>query len=116
EGDTLLRLPTHFSIAGNEGAVIYLDDFSFKAQEIVSYEYSEVTVDSLYSLSPSDMPIGVAVPAGNSSISPLTDQPRQAIVTQHFNQLTAENIMKPSYMQPTQGEFFWDEADALIDF
>src|SRR5690606_19721984 len=79
-GDTLLRLPIHFSIAGNEGQDIYLDDFSFKAQESVSYEYSEVTVESLHSLSPADMPIGVAVPAGNSPISPLTNEPRQTVV------------------------------------
>lgn len=116
EGDTLLRLPVHFSFAANEGEVIYLDDFSFTEQESISYEYSPVTVESLYSLSPSDMPIGVAVPAGNSTISPLTNLPRQGVVTQHFDQLTAENIMKPSYLQPTQGTFFWDEADALIDF
>jgi endo-1,4-beta-xylanase len=115
-GDTLLRLPTHFSIAGNEGKVIYLDDFSFTAQESVSYEYSPVAVESLASLSPTHMPIGVAVPAGNSTISPLTNLPRKAIVTQHFNQLTAENIMKPTSLQPTRGVFFWDEADALIDF
>lgn len=113
--DTLLRLPIHLSIAGNEGKTIYLDDMSFMAQESVTYEYSPVTVESLYSLSP-DMPIGVAVPAGNSQISPLTNMPRQTVVKQHFSQLTAENIMKPSYLQPSQGEFFWDEADALIDF
>lgn len=115
-GDTHLRLPVHFSLAGNEGETIYIDDFSFVEQESVTYEYSPVTVESLYALSPTDMPIGVAVPAGNSSISPLTNLPRQEVVTQHFNQLTAENIMKPSYLQPTQGNFFWTEADALIDF
>ena len=114
--DTLLRLPVHFSLAANAGATIYIDDFSFTKMESVAYEYSPVTVESLRSLSPGNMPIGVAVAAGNSAISPLTNMPRQTVVTQHFNQLTAENIMKPSYLQPTQGQFFFDEADALINF
>src|SRR5690606_38642480 len=43
--DTVLRLPVHFSIEGNEGLAIYLDDFSFTAQESVIYEYSPVTVE-----------------------------------------------------------------------
>lgn len=114
--DTLLRLPVHFSLAANAGATLYVDDFSFTKMESITYEYSPVTVESLHSLSPGNMPIGVAVAAGNSAISPLTNVPRQTIVTQHFNQLTAENIMKPSYLQPTQGQFFFDEADSLIDF
>lgn len=114
--DTLLRLPTHFSLAANVGATIYVDDFSFTKVESITYEYSPVTVDSLRDLSPGNMPIGVAVAAGNSPISPLTNLPRQEVVLQHFNQLTAENIMKPSYLQPTPGQFFFDEADALIDF
>ena len=114
--DTLLRLPVHFSLAANAGATIYVDDFSFTKMESVTYEYSPVTVESLRSLSPGNMPIGVAVAAGNSAISPLTNIPRQTVVTQHFNQLTAENIMKPSYLQPTQGQFFFNEADALINF
>ena len=114
--DTLLRLPVHFSLAANVGATIYVDDFSFTKLESITYEYSPVTVESLRSLSPGTMRIGVAVAAGNSAISPLTNIPRQTVVTQHFNQLTAENIMKPSYLQPTQGQFFFDEADALIDF
>lgn len=114
--DTLLRLPVHFSLAANAGATLYVDDFSFTKMESITYEYSPVTVESLRSLSPGNMPIGVAVAAGNSAISPLTNIPRQTVVTQHFNQLTAENIMKPSYLQPTQGQFFFDEADALIDF
>lgn len=114
--DTLLRLPVHFSLTANVGATIYVDDFSFTKVESITYEYSPVTVESLHSLSPGNMPIGVAVAAGNSAISPLTNIPRQTVVTQHFNQLTAENIMKPSYLQPTQGQFFFDDADALIDF
>ncbi|MGV8836156.1 endo-1,4-beta-xylanase [Cellvibrio sp.] len=114
--DTLLRLPVHFSLAANVGATIYVDDFSFTKVESITYEYSPVTVESLRSLSPGNMPIGVAVAAGNSAISPLTNIPRQTVVTQHFNQLTAENIMKPSFLQPTQGQFSFGDADALIDF
>ena len=38
------------------------------------------------------------------------------IVLQHFNSLTAENAMKPDYLQPREGVFNFTEADGLIRF
>ena len=38
------------------------------------------------------------------------------LLIKHFNVITAENIMKPTYMQPKPGEFYFDEADAMMDF
>lgn len=60
------------------------------------------------------MVVGVAVPAGNASNSVLSSMPRQDIVTAHFSQVTAENIMKPSFLQPSEGSFYFDDADALL--
>lgn len=34
----------------------------------------------------------------------------------HFNAITPENIMKPEYMQPHEGSFFYDETDDMIEF
>ncbi len=114
--DTVLRMPTHFSISGNAGATFHLDDFSFRLKNPPATGYSPVTVAHLYALSPNNMPIGVAVPAGDASISLLNSPARQAVVNQHFSQITAENIMKPSYLQPAQGTFFWTHADALVNY
>ena len=38
------------------------------------------------------------------------------LLTHHFNVITAENIMKPTYLQPRPGEFFFDLADAMMDY
>ncbi len=38
------------------------------------------------------------------------------LVTKHFGQFTPENQMKPEAIQPTEGEFTFAAADALMDF
>lgn len=39
-----------------------------------------------------------------------------ALVERHFNTVTAENVMKWEKIQPAEGEFDWEAADALVDF
>ena len=73
-------------------------------------------MQNLYLLAPKDMPIGVAVPAGRLSNSILRSVERQAVVDKHFSQVTAENIMKPSYLHPAEGTYFFDNADALVRY
>jgi endo-1,4-beta-xylanase len=113
--DTKLRFATHVSIAGNAGATLYFDDLSFKLNPTPT-DLSPVTVTHLYQLSPDDMPIGIAQPAGGAGNSLLKSAPRQTVVKQHFSQLTAENIMKPSFLHPSQGTYFYTDADALVKF
>jgi endo-1,4-beta-xylanase len=62
------------------------------------------------------MTVGVAVPAGRSIKTALKSIERQTIINRHFNQVTAENIMKPSYLHPAESTFFFDDADALVDY
>ena len=38
------------------------------------------------------------------------------IVKKHFNSIVAENCMKSMYLQPKEGEFFFDEADKFVAF
>ena len=40
---------------------------------------------------------------------------RDLLLTQ-FNAITPENIMKPEYMQPTEGSFNYDDSDKMMDF
>lgn len=64
-------------------------------------------------------PIGVAVNAGtesNSIISSGTSAQQQAVVFPHFNQFTAGNIMKMSYLHPSEASFTFTQADDLISF
>ena len=75
-----------------------------------------INVPNLHLLAPMSMPVGVAVPAGRAINSVLTSMERQTIVNHHFSQVTAENIMKPSYLHPAESTFFFDHADALVDY
>lgn len=72
-------------------------------------------VDSLRDLA--DFPIGVAVSNTDSSTyNILTNASEQALVKKHFDQMTAGNIMKMSYLQPSQGNFTFTNADAFVDY
>ena len=73
-------------------------------------------MDNLHKLAPVSMPVGVAVPAGRLPISILKSPERQTGVNDHFNQVTAENIMKPSSLHPAEDTYFFDHAEALVDY
>ncbi|HLQ70440.1 MAG TPA: endo-1,4-beta-xylanase [Bacillota bacterium] len=38
------------------------------------------------------------------------------IVKQHFNSIVAENCMKSKFIQPREGEFYFDDADRFVEF
>lgn len=63
-----------------------------------------------------DFPVGVAVPGAPWPHDLLESPERQAIVERHFSSITAENIMKMAYLQPQQGRFTFQYADALVDY
>lgn len=111
--DEFVRLAVHFSTDGNLNTPIYLDNFSGVIQPDI--DYTPVTAQSLKALV-TDLAIGVAVPAGGFGNSILNSPERQAVIEQHFNQLSAENIMKPSYLQPQQGVYDFEDADALVNY
>lgn len=73
-------------------------------------------VQNLYLRAPADMPVGVAVPAGGAANSLLTSSARQTLVDNHFSQVTAENIMKPSYLHPAQNTLYFADADQLVAY
>lgn len=73
-----------------------------------------ITVTSLHALA--DFPVGVAVPAGGFSNSLLDSTERQEIVEAHFDQLTAENIMKPYALHPAESTYTFGDADALVNY
>lgn len=74
-------------------------------------------VDNLSLLAPSDFPVGIAVSNTDSpTYNLLTNADEQGVATRHFNQMTAGNIMKMSYLQPSEGNFTVVNANAFIDF
>ncbi len=38
------------------------------------------------------------------------------VIKEQFNAIVAENCMKSMYLQPKEGEFYFDEADKFVDF
>lgn len=38
------------------------------------------------------------------------------VIGQHFNSIVAENCMKSMFMQPREGEFYFDDADRFVEF
>jgi endo-1,4-beta-xylanase len=78
-------------------------------------------VDHLRDLADSDFPIGVAVSNTDSpSYNILTVAAEQNVVEKHFNQVTAGNIMKVSYLHPfnngDSNDFNFADADAFVDY
>lgn len=72
-------------------------------------------VNSLRDLA--DFTIGIAVSNNDApSYNILTNTSEKAVVEKHFEQMTAGNIMKMSYLQNTQGNFTFANADAFVDY
>lgn len=55
-------------------------------------------------------PIGVAVAPRNLK------GPEADLITQQFNSITPENAMKMGPIHPQENRYFWDDADAIVDF
>jgi endo-1,4-beta-xylanase len=56
-------------------------------------------------------PIGVAVTSAQ-----LRDSAQRTLILQQFNSLTAENAMKMGPLHPREDQYFWRDADAIVDF
>ena len=55
--------------------------------------------------------IGVAVNPTN-----VTAPEQMALIVREFNSITAENVMKPGEIHPSEGVWNWEEADRVADF
>lgn len=42
--------------------------------------------------------------------------PMGDLLKKHVNMLVAENVMKPALLQPTEGNFQWEQADKIVEF
>ncbi len=75
-------------------------------------EYNKVT-EGLKDYYPGDEYFAVGAAIEPASL----DKPGEvALMKRHFNSLTAENVMKWSTLQPTEGNFNFGPADRIVDF
>jgi len=42
--------------------------------------------------------------------------PEATLILKHFESITAENAMKMGPIHPKEDQFFWEDADAIVDF
>jgi endo-1,4-beta-xylanase len=56
-------------------------------------------------------PIGVAVAVNN-----VLNKADQAFIVKHFNSITAENAMKMSAIHPSENQYYWKDADSIVNF
>ncbi|HZK35258.1 MAG TPA: endo-1,4-beta-xylanase [Bacillota bacterium] len=70
---------------------------------------SDIRTPSLWQRHRNHFSVGAAV-------TPATIKTHRELLTQHFNSLTCENHMKPSILQPIEGEYSFEAADAIVDF
>jgi len=61
-------------------------------------------------------PIGVAVGGPQDGDNLFSTAQRQTVVSSQFNSVVAGNIMKMSYLEPTQDTFTFANADALVTY
>lgn len=75
--------------------------------------HSEQPVATMKEHFKNDFLIGAAVPVDHvNGLDPRAD----SIVTMHFNAIVAENCMKSEKINPAEGVYFWDDADAFVDY
>ena len=61
--------------------------------------------------------IGTSMPGGLDPDATFTYDPTElGVLARDFNALTAENCMKPMFMQPNEGEYFFKASDFCVDF
>lgn len=72
--------------------------------------YVQTDIPSLAQSFTDYFPIGAAIPP-EETIG-LTAE----LLKKHVNSLVAENVMKPDSIQPTEGNFHWEQADEIVKF
>lgn len=113
------EMPSSSSSSASESSSQSSSSQSSESSSSASEHFTVEADYNLYDLAPTDFPVGVAISAANEPYSIFNHSDaseRQDVITTHFNQLTAGNIMKMSYLHPSENEFTFGNADQLVDF
>lgn len=95
------------------GSLVTVLAFLLGAQTTSAAAPAERTEPSLREVFAGDFLIGAAVNPRQYA----EQVPAQVnLVTHHFNTITPENRLKPSQVQPEEGKFVWEGADAFVAF
>lgn len=115
-GQDWVRISGAYMMGNADSATLYVET----AEGTTSFHVDDIAVTgavpgevdlSLLGLQDAvDWPLGVAIDSREMSGA------SAELTLHHYNQITAENHMKPDFIQPTEGNFTFDAADALIQF
>ncbi|MBN2394400.1 MAG: endo-1,4-beta-xylanase [Anaerolineae bacterium] len=89
----------------------YIDEMTIGGQTEVQIVPIQTDIPSVYETLAAYFPVGAAF-----GPSQLDSERHTALLARHFNSLTPENTMKPGPIQPSEGDFRWDNADRLVEF
>jgi endo-1,4-beta-xylanase len=107
-----VSIATSSSISSSSASVSSSSNSSSSSSSSSIYS---ANLDHLYEHA--SFPIGAAVTnTDGPAYNILTNNQERALVEKHFDQMTAGNIMKMSYLQSTQGNFTFANADAFVDY
>ncbi|MES2676110.1 MAG: endo-1,4-beta-xylanase [Pseudomonadota bacterium] len=119
---------TKIGIQAKPGASALAGTVTIKSAKVTlaaptsSSSYSAYSAGVTHLRDLASFPIGVAVSNTDSpSNNILTSVPEQTVVEQHFNQMTAGNIMKMKYLHPnndtgTIADYTFTDADAFVTY
>lgn len=113
--DTWVEVAASYTPGPFESALLYVETASglhdFMVDDIVvtgSTASIDPTIPSLKDVVP--VPFGMAID-GRETVGPSSE-----LVRKHVDQITPENHMKPVEIQPSEGTFTFEQADALMRF
>jgi len=99
-------------VSANDKIDFWMDDIKFIKLDPASRPKAEVNIPNLAEVWSRSFDIGTAVSLNDVDYSSQTAQ----LLMKHFSVLTAENEQKAETVQPTEGRFNWEPADAIIGF
>lgn len=114
-GTDWTRLSGEYGIdASADALTFYVEspspEASFRIDDFTVTELAPPDLPALKDVLADDFRIGAAIDARDIADS------SAELLSGHFNQITAENHMKPDAIQPTEGEFTFDAADELVEY
>ncbi|GCD20981.1 hypothetical protein CTKZ_25430 [Cellulomonas algicola] len=113
--DAWTHVQASYTMAAADSALLYVESASSLASFVVDdVVVSGSTAPPVQTDIPSlqdelPWPVGVAIDERE------TVGTGEQLVVKHYDQITAENAMKPESIQPTEGTFTFEAADALVD-
>jgi endo-1,4-beta-xylanase len=90
----------------------YVDDITITQLQPALAPAVEKDIPNLYETFAADFPLGAALESSNM----LSPGSRDYDLLRHFNVYVYGNSMKQDALQPSEGQFIWTQADALVDY